>query len=324
MRGATQVAFAAVAIAAAGLVVACCIIARSDLHGRTELMHTPRRSNSLRRNVLYGKEQIHRNVLHVAKQLHSESVPKSLAMKAAKAFTKIEQLCGGTAGSHKKQAEMDRYRQRADQNWWAAIRHFNTEDEVKQAVMSDPRHVHLLVFVAPGWCSWSQKQLKELQENFDDFGEAADRVHLIDVDNPANKQLVQFEGVTSFPTIVVVQGNNILVWPFSCHRFHCACNVPSLSCIHRILVLSSADCDVRLACRGRQMASKTSIRFTILRSSTPRSVLLKILSPKQSFQQAALAHSYEEWVFLSHVDLRLSPSQPLTSSPPPSPFSLDE
>merc|ERR1712216_50169 len=77
---------------------------------------------------------------------------------------------------------MDRYRKRADHNWWAAIKAFATEDEVKSAVMNDPRHVHLLVFVAPGWCSWSQKQLKELQENFDDFGEAADRVHLIDVD----------------------------------------------------------------------------------------------------------------------------------------------
>ena len=76
--------------------------------------------------------------------------------------------------------------------------------------MKDPHHVHLLVFVAPGWCSWSQKQLKELQENFDDLGEATSRVHLIDVDDPANKALVQFEGVSSFPTIVVVQGNNIL------------------------------------------------------------------------------------------------------------------
>merc|ERR1712216_772020 len=50
----------------------------------------------------------------------------------------------------------------------------------------------------------------ELQENFDDLGEATSRVHLIDVDDPANKALVQFEGVSSFPTIVVVQGNNIL------------------------------------------------------------------------------------------------------------------
>ena len=120
----------------------------------------------------------------------------------------IQSLCGGTTGTHA--AAMDRFRKRADHNWWAAIKAFATEEEVKAAVMNDPRHVHLLVFVAPGWCSWSQKQLKELQENFDDFGEAADRVHLIDVDDPANKQLVQFEGVTSFPTIVVVQGNNIL------------------------------------------------------------------------------------------------------------------
>ena len=36
-------------------------------------------------------------------------------------------------------------------------------------------------------------------------GEAQDRVHLIDVDDPANKELVQFEQVRSFPTIMVVQ-----------------------------------------------------------------------------------------------------------------------
>lgn len=46
--------------------------------------------------------------------------------------------------------------------------------------------------------------------SLDDLGEAQSRVHLIDVDDPANKELVQFQGVTSFPTIVVVQGNNIL------------------------------------------------------------------------------------------------------------------
>jgi len=51
-------------------------------------------------------------------------------------------------------------------SWWAAIKAFATQDEVKKAVMSDPRHVHLLVFVAPGWCHWSQKQLQELQANF--------------------------------------------------------------------------------------------------------------------------------------------------------------
>lgn len=51
-------------------------------------------------------------------------------------------------------------------SWWAAIKAFATQDEVKQAVMSDPKHVHLLVFVAPGWCHWSQKQLQELQANF--------------------------------------------------------------------------------------------------------------------------------------------------------------
>lgn len=131
-----------------------------------------------------------------------------MALTAAKAFSTIESLCGAASGQHA--AAMDRYRKRADANWWAAIKAFATEDEVKSAVMNDPRHVHLLVFVAPGWCHWSQKQLKELQENFDDLGEAQDRVHLIDVDDPANKDLVQFEGVTSFPTIVVVQGNNIL------------------------------------------------------------------------------------------------------------------
>jgi len=186
----------ALAVACVGLVVACCIIAGSDLRRPTEL-------------VAKTMSPRQRSVLHVAKQLHGEKVPKHLAMKAADAFTTIESLCAGSGtGTHA--AAMDRYRKRADQNWWAAIKAFATEDEVKAAVMQDPRHVHLLVFIAPGWCSWSQKQLKELQENFDDLGEAQSRVHLIDVDDPANKQLVQFQGVTSFPTIVVVQGNNIL------------------------------------------------------------------------------------------------------------------
>jgi len=181
-------------VVALGFAVACvCIITMGG--------------SNLRATELVSRKES-RQVLRIARQLEQHSVSQTLAVQAGKAMNTIESLCGGAAGTHA--AAMDRYRKRADHNWWAAIKAFATEDEVKAAVMNDPRHVHLLVFVAPGWCSWSQKQLKELQENFDDFGEAADRVHLIDVDDPANKQLVQFEGVTSFPTIVVVQGNNIL------------------------------------------------------------------------------------------------------------------
>ena len=193
---------APLAVVALGFAAACvCILAMTGSgspRGTTELVA---KAGSAARPS--------RQVLRIAQQLERHSVSQSLALQAGKTLSTIESLCGGGAtGTHA--AAMDRYRKRADHNWWAAIHAFATEDEVKAAVMNDPRHVHLLVFVAPGWCSWSQKELKELQENFDDFGEAADRVHLIDVDDPANKQLVQFEGVTSFPTIVVVQGNNIL------------------------------------------------------------------------------------------------------------------
>lgn len=149
-----------------------------------------------------------RSILAVAKQLHHDKVSKALSVRAAKAFSTISLACSGSGS--KDAAAMDRYRKRADTNWWAAIHAFATADEVQKAAFNDPRHVHLLIYVAPGWCGWSQKQLKELQENFDDLGEAQARVHLIDVDDPANKDLVQFQGVTSFPTIVVVQGNNIL------------------------------------------------------------------------------------------------------------------
>jgi thiol-disulfide isomerase/thioredoxin len=149
-----------------------------------------------------------RSILAVAKQLHHDKVSKALSVRAAKAFSTISLACSGSGS--KDAAAMDRYRKRADTNWWAAIHAFATADEVQKAAFNDPRHVHLLIYVAPSWCGWSQKQLKELQENFDDLGEAQARVHLIDVDDPANKDLVQFQGVTSFPTIVVVQGNNIL------------------------------------------------------------------------------------------------------------------
>jgi hypothetical protein len=161
-------------VVALGFAVACvCIITMGG--------------SNLRATELVSRKES-RQVLRIARQLEQHSVSQTLAVQAGKAMNTIESLCGGAAGTHA--AAMDRYRKRADHNWWAAIKAFATEDEVKAAVMNDPRHVHLLVFVAPGWCSWSQKQLKELQENFDDFGEAADRVHLIDVDDPANKQLV--------------------------------------------------------------------------------------------------------------------------------------
>ena len=217
---------------ACGLVLACCLIAGSNLQSPAELAA-----------AAPAHPRLHRSVLRIARELHSEAVPRTMALKAAKAFSTIQSLCGAANGSPKQQAAMARFRARADKNWWAALKAFATEDEVhslntsehhangvqtrarththahthththtqvKTSVMQDPHHVHLLVFVAPSWCSWSQKQLKELQENFDDLGEATSRVHLIDVDDPANKALVQFEGVSSFPTIVVVQGNNIL------------------------------------------------------------------------------------------------------------------
>ncbi|EKX37356.1 hypothetical protein GUITHDRAFT_116469 [Guillardia theta CCMP2712] len=147
-------------------------------------------------------------ILKIAKQLHAKNVPLKVSLKAASALATLTSLCDGGAGAN--QDAMDKYRRKVDKNWWSAIRAFTTEEEVKKMVMADTRHAHLLIFVAPGWCQWSQKQIAELQKNFDDLGEAQDRVHLIDVDDPANKELVQFEQVRSFPTIMVVQGNNII------------------------------------------------------------------------------------------------------------------
>ena len=60
-------------------------------------------------------------------------VPRMFALKASKAFTTIESLCGGAAGSPKQQAAMARYRARADKNWWAALKAFAMEDEVSVA-----------------------------------------------------------------------------------------------------------------------------------------------------------------------------------------------
>jgi len=105
---------------------------------------------------------------------------------------------------------MQRRRQRADSNWWNVIKAFKTADEVQSAVMADPKHVHLLIFVAPGWCHFSQMQIEELQKNFDNLGTSQSRVHLIDVDDPVNSKLVEYQGIKSFPTIVAVEGNYIL------------------------------------------------------------------------------------------------------------------
>jgi len=97
---------AAVALAGAslGLVLACCIVAMgagSSLHQPTEL-------------IAKAMSPRQRTVLHVASQLHGESVPQMMAMKAANAFTTIESLCAGSGtGTHA--AAMDRYRKRADE-----------------------------------------------------------------------------------------------------------------------------------------------------------------------------------------------------------------
>jgi len=97
---------AAVALAGAslGLVLACCIVAMgagSNLHQPTEL-------------IAKAMSPRQRTVLHVASQLHGESVPQMMAMKAANAFTTIELMCAGSGtGTHA--AAMDRYRKRADE-----------------------------------------------------------------------------------------------------------------------------------------------------------------------------------------------------------------
>eukprot|EP00960_Hanusia_phi_P038701 753557-Hanusia_phi.AAC.2 len=116
-----------------------------DGQGRRELLST--RHKASRRMT----------VLKIAKQLHAKNVPLKVSLKAASAMATLTSLCGGADESN--QEAMNKYRQRVDKNWWSAIRAFTTEEEVKKMVMADTRHAHVLIFVAPGWCQWSQKQV---------------------------------------------------------------------------------------------------------------------------------------------------------------------
>uniref|UniRef100_A0A6T8IQ88 Thioredoxin domain-containing protein n=1 Tax=Hemiselmis andersenii TaxID=464988 RepID=A0A6T8IQ88_HEMAN len=147
-----------------------------------------------------------------AAELTKFKVSKAMSLQAAQTLSAFSsKLCGQAHSSqHITASDMTRMRRRADSNWWNVIKAFRTADQVKGEVMADPNHVHLLVYVAPGWCHFSQKQVAELQQSFDSLGESQDRVHLIDVDDPENANLVAYQGVKSFPTIVAVEGNYVL------------------------------------------------------------------------------------------------------------------
>uniref|UniRef100_A0A7S0V9G1 Thioredoxin domain-containing protein n=1 Tax=Hemiselmis tepida TaxID=464990 RepID=A0A7S0V9G1_9CRYP len=147
-----------------------------------------------------------------AAELAKFKVSKAMSLQAAQTLSAFSsKLCGQAQSSqHYTASDITGMRRRADSNWWSVIKAFKTADEVKGEVMADPSHVHLLVYVAPGWCQFSQKQVAELQKSFDSLGNSQSRVHLIDVDDPENANLVAYQGVKSFPTIVAVEGNYVL------------------------------------------------------------------------------------------------------------------
>jgi len=135
-----------------------------------------------------------------------QGMSSAAAKVVAKAVFKVQSLgCMGT------EPDYGAVRKQADSNWWGALSRFATADEVQEACISDPDHPHILIFVAPGWCHWSQQEVAELQKSFDDLGDAKERVHFIDVDNDKNVELTAFHGVASYPTIVIVQGDDTLM-----------------------------------------------------------------------------------------------------------------
>mmetsp|Transcript_16354 Transcript_16354/g.32313 ORF Transcript_16354/g.32313 Transcript_16354/m.32313 type:complete len:242 (-) Transcript_16354:298-1023(-) len=169
-----------------------------------------------------GKMPAHQTLMEkqVAVLQHFKA-SKAMSLKAVQTLSAFSsKLCGAAqSGSHMTASDMTRERRRADNNWWSVIKAFKTADQVKAEVMADPQHVHLLVYVAPGWCHFSQMQIAELQKSFDGLGESEGKLHLIDVDDPKNADLVAYQGVKSFPTVVAVQGNYVLGMSEGYHAF---------------------------------------------------------------------------------------------------------
>lgn len=150
---------------------------------------------------LVGLNPRQATILAIARTLTGDHVPQIASLRAADALASIESLCGvhpsqGSGSMTEQQAAYDRYRKRTSQksvpshdlapspspasllwpqecdlcllccvacSWWATIHAFMNEDEVKEAVMTDPQHAHVLIYVAPGWCHYSQMQVQELQ-----------------------------------------------------------------------------------------------------------------------------------------------------------------
>jgi len=153
-----------------------------------------------------GLARVRQTAALTASLTERKGMPLAAAEKVAYTVGKVQSL-----GCAAPSSDYGDARKQADSNWWGAIKAFATADEVEASVTADPDHPHVLIFLAPGWCHWSQKQVQDLQKSFNQLGEARQRIHLIDVDDEANEALVAFQGVTSFPTVVVVQGDDVLM-----------------------------------------------------------------------------------------------------------------
>ena len=82
--------------------------------------------------------------------------------------------------------------------------------------MADPKHVHLLIFVAPGWCHFSQMQIEELQKNFDNLGTSQSRVHLIGKSWQTQVSCVIHDSGLDACPLSRISLRGLLVTPLSC------------------------------------------------------------------------------------------------------------
>lgn len=159
----------ALGLLASAVLVACGLVALGSVEesttGNNQISLLAQRQTSVLRRV--------------AHEIEGFSVPKGTSLKAAQALSAFETLCGSGHGGGMTKAQMTRIRKRADDNWWHVIKAFKTADEIQSEILADPNHVHLIIYVAPGWCHFSQMQISELQKNFDNLGASQNRVHFV-------------------------------------------------------------------------------------------------------------------------------------------------
>ena len=93
--------------------------------------------------------------LAVAKSLEKEHIPSKVAGNAAQSFAILESLCGARTPDYNDQAYA--WVKQNRKNWRDTFGAFANAAEVKKAVLADPTHLHLLIYMAPSWCIWSRR-----------------------------------------------------------------------------------------------------------------------------------------------------------------------